>query len=58
MCLASLDAEHVTSFEQALANLSTPNDEFTYAHIVDGMPINGIYTKEHGSREGFPGPES
>jgi hypothetical protein len=53
MSLTSLDAEHQASFKQAMANLlSTPIAEFTYAQIVDGMPISNIYQEDHGLWEG------
>lgn len=55
MSLTSLDAEHQASFKHAMANLlSTPIAEFTYAQIVDGMPISNIYKEDHGFCEGFP----
>lgn len=55
MSLAGLDAEHLASFERALANLlSTPNAEFTYAQIADGMPTSDIYVTNHWFYEGFP----
>lgn len=55
MSLTSLDAEHQASFKHAMANLlSTPIAEFTYAQIVDGMPISNIYKEDHRFCEGFP----
>lgn len=55
MALACLDAEHLASLDRALANLlSTPNAEFTYAQIVDGMPTSDVYVMYHWFYEGFP----
>lgn len=55
MSLASLDGEHLSSLEQALANLlATPSAEITYAQIIDGMPTSDTYMTDHWFYEGFP----
>lgn len=55
MSLQDLDAEHGTPLQLALTNLlSTPVAEFTYAQIVDGMPVSSVYAENHWFREDFP----
>lgn len=50
-----LDAEHGTPLRVALNNLlSTPVAEFTYAQMIDGMPVNTVYAEDHWFREDFP----
>lgn len=41
--------------EAGLNNLlSTPVAGFTYAQIVDGMPVSSVYAEDHWFREDFP----
>ncbi|KAH8782652.1 hypothetical protein F5883DRAFT_130470 [Diaporthe sp. PMI_573] len=55
MSLQDLDAGHLTPLRLALANmLSTPVAEFTYAQIVDGMPVSSVYAEDHWFQEDFP----
>lgn len=55
MSLQDLDPEHAIPLRLALSNLlSTPVAEFTYAQIVDGMPVSDVYAEDHFFREEWP----
>lgn len=55
MSLQDLDSEHGTPLRLALNNLlSTPVAEFTYAQIVDGMPVSDVYAEDHWFLEDWP----